>query len=135
MLTRTRGMKRKLEAYAAEEKTLHEHTAARIRHLDELYSIRTVDDVQYEAWSRKRLDRLVGDYLLRNGYGDTAKVLAGKDEMEQLMDISTFTTMAKVARSILAGSVTEALAWCAENKKELRKNEVCKFTMVTSRDY
>ncbi|GAO14162.1 hypothetical protein UVI_02037550 [Ustilaginoidea virens] len=123
MISRMRGVKRKLAAYADEEARLHHQTAARIAHLDELYTMRSVDDVRYEAWSRRRLDRLLADYLLRHGFKETASQLAEDKGMRDLVDVDTFANMSRIRESLLKGSVAEALAWCAENKKELRKME------------
>ena len=124
MISRMRGVKRKLTTYADEESRLHVQTAARISHLDELYSIRNVEDVKYEAWSRRRLDRLLADYLLRHGFNKTATELATERGIQSLVDIDTFVSMSRIREALLSGSVTEALAWCTDNKKELRKMEV-----------
>ncbi|KAK2592506.1 GID complex subunit containing RING finger motif [Conoideocrella luteorostrata] len=123
MLSRMKGVKRKLTTYAEEESRLHHQTAARISHLDELYSMRSVDDVKYEAWSRRRLDRLLADYLLRHGFNQSASDLADEKGMQDLVDVETFVNMSRIKEALLNGSVTEALAWCTENKKELRKME------------
>lgn len=123
MVSRMRGLKRKLNASAAEEARLHAQTAARISHLDELYKMDTVEDVKYETWSRKRLDRLLADYLLRHGYKDTAKELAEQRGITDLVDIDTFVAASRIRDSLLNQSVVEALAWCNDNKKELRKTE------------
>ncbi|KAH6605089.1 negative regulation of gluconeogenesis [Trichoderma cornu-damae] len=123
MIGRMRGVKRKLGVCAEEEGRLHAQTAARIQHLDELYTMRSVDDVKYEAWSRKRLDRLLADYLLRHGYNNSARELAAEKGMENLVDVDTFVGMSRIREALLSGSVAEALAWCTENKKELRKME------------
>ncbi|CAM1502991.1 Fc.00g077670.m01.CDS01 [Cosmosporella sp. VM-42] len=121
MLARMRGVKRKLTACAEDEARLHNQAAARIAHLNDLYSMHSVEDVKYESWSRKRLDRLVADYLLRRGYNDTAKELAVQRNMEDLVDVETFASMSRIRDALKQGSVTEALAWCTDNKKELRK--------------
>ncbi|KAF7543596.1 hypothetical protein G7Z17_g10615 [Cylindrodendrum hubeiense] len=123
MLARMRGVKRKLATCADDEARLHAHAAARIAHLDELYAMTSVDDVKYEAWSRKRLDRLLADYLLRHGYNDSARELAQQRGMENLVDMDTFVAMSRIRDALIKGSVTEALAWCTDNKKELRKME------------
>ncbi|PHH83732.1 hypothetical protein CDD82_3806 [Ophiocordyceps australis] len=123
MLSRIRGVKRKLTASAQEEARLHLDTAARIQHLDDLYASRTIDDVKYEAWSRIRLDRLIVDYLLRRGFHRTARELAMERGIGRLVDVDTFTSMNRIREALLNGSVSEALAWCADNKKELRKME------------
>ena len=83
-----------------------------------------MDDVKYEQWSRTRLDRLLVDYLLRNGYKDSAVALAQEKGIEDLVDVDTFVQMSRIRESLLKGRVTEALSWCQENKKELRKLEV-----------
>lgn len=124
MISRMRGVKRKLSANAAEESRLHTQAAARISHLDELYALDSVEDVKYEAWSRKRLDRLLADYLLRHGYNESAKELAQQRGIENLVDVDTFVAASRIRDALLKGSVTEALAWCTDNKKELRKMEV-----------
>lgn len=124
MITRMKGVKRKLTTYADEESRLHHQTAARIAHLDELYTMRSVDDVKYESWSRRRLDRLVTDYLLRHGFNQSASELAEAKGMQDLVDVETFVNTSRIREALLGGSVVEALAWCTDNKKELRKMEV-----------
>ncbi|KAM0562493.1 hypothetical protein ACHAPJ_002183 [Fusarium lateritium] len=123
MISRMRGVKRKLAANAAEEARLHTQAAARIAHLDELYTMDSVEDVKYENWSRKRLDRLLADYLLRHGYNETAAELAQQRGITNLVDVDTFVAASRIREALMNGSVTEALAWCTDNKKELRKME------------
>ncbi|KAI1213486.1 protein FYV10 [Annulohypoxylon truncatum] len=123
MIARARGTKRKLTAFAEEEARLHRHEHARVAHLSALYSMYSVDDVKYEAWSRVRLDRLIVDYLLRHGYNESARALAQEKGVEPLVDLETFEQMSRIRKCILNRSVTEALAWCTagDTKKELRK--------------
>ncbi len=132
MLNKMRGVKRKLTAHAEEESRLHNQAAARISHLDKLYHMNTVEDVQYESWSRRRLDRLLADYLLRHGFNDSASELATEKNIHELVDVETFKSMSRIREALLNGSVTEALAWCTENKKELRKMEVCTASPTVS---
>lgn len=119
-----RGLKRKLQSCAEEETRLQEQSYARIKHISSLYEMKSLDDVKYEEWSRTRLDRLLIDYLLRNGHIESATALAKEKDIEQLVDVETFVQMSKIKDSLCKGKVTEALAWCSENKKELRKMEV-----------
>ncbi|KAG4028261.1 hypothetical protein MFRU_023g00960 [Monilinia fructicola] len=123
MLARMRGLKRKLNACAEEETRLQQQSQARIKHLSSLYDMKSLDDVKYEEWSRTRLDRLLVDYLLRNGYEESAAALAKEKNINQLVDIETFVQMSKIRDSLCNGKVAEALSWCSENKKELRKME------------
>jgi macrophage erythroblast attacher len=125
MLARMRGLKRKLEAAAGEETRLQLQSQSRVRHLSELYGMQSLDDVKYEQWSRTRLDRLLVDYLLRNGHKDSATALAKEKDINDLVDVETFVQMSRIRESLRGGRVTEALAWCSENKKDLRRMEVC----------
>ncbi|KAF0326485.1 Protein FYV10 [Colletotrichum sp. SAR11_59] len=121
MIARMRGVKRKLAAHADEEARLTRQAGARISHLGDLYGMHSVDDVKYEAWSRARLDRLLVDYLLRHGYNESAKALTAERGMDDLVDVETFVQMSRIQEALRNGSVVEALAWCQDNKKELRK--------------
>lgn len=125
MLARMRNLKRKLAAAHEEEARLHAQSASRIKHIGDLYSMQSLDDVRYEDWSRTRLDRLLVDYLLRNGYQESATALAKEKGIEMLVDVETFVQMSRIRESLLKGRTQEALAWCQENKKELRRMEVC----------
>lgn len=127
MIAKMRGVKRKLAACAEEEGRLCRQAEARVAHLAELQSLRTVDEVRYEVWSRQRLDRLLVDYLLRHGYNDSATELAREKGLQELVDTETFVQMSRIQESLRGGNVQEALSWCQENKKELRKMEVSLF--------
>ncbi|KAL8867352.1 MAG: hypothetical protein Q9174_005721, partial [Haloplaca sp. 1 TL-2023] len=90
MITRVKNLKRKMEGYHEEEKTIHRQTRKRLEHLQDLYHIPSLADVKYDDWSRMRLDRLLVDYLLRNGYGDSARALAKEKGIEDLVDVDVF---------------------------------------------
>lgn len=124
MIAKMRGMKRKLTTYADEETRLYKQLDARVAHLRELSDMHSVDDIKYEEWSRKRLDRLLVDYMLRHGYNTSAQALTNERDLHDLVDVETFLAMSKIRESLENGSVTEALAWCNDNKKELRKLQV-----------
>ncbi|KAF2484100.1 CTLH/CRA C-terminal to lish motif domain-containing protein [Neohortaea acidophila] len=120
-LAKAQSLKRKLEALHAEEQALHRQQKARINHLQELHSIPTLADVKYDQWSRKRLDRLLVDYLLRQGYTQSAKELAREKNLEELVDIGVFEECGRVERSLIEGRTQECLAWCTDNKQALKK--------------
>jgi macrophage erythroblast attacher len=135
MLVKMRGLKRKLTTAAEEEDRLYRQLNARTTHMRELANLETVDDVKYEGWSRRRLDRLLVDYMLRHGYDSSAIALADEREMKDLVDIDTFVTMSKIRKSLQDGEVQEALAWCNENKKELRKMQSSLEFMLRCQQY
>jgi len=76
MISRMQGFKRKVEALHEEEEVLHGHERKRIAHLQDLYNVENLLDPGYDRWSRVRLDRLLVDFLLRSGFGETAAMLA-----------------------------------------------------------
>lgn len=135
MLARMRGLKRKLNTYAEEETRLQSQCQSRIRHLEDLHKMQSLDDVKYEEWSRTRLDRLLVDYLLRYGYEGSARALAKEKSIGDLVDVDTFVQMSRIQKSLRAGNTTEALSWCNENKKELRKMEVSIVKDIISISY
>ncbi|KAK4546795.1 hypothetical protein LTR36_001527 [Oleoguttula mirabilis] len=120
-LAKAQSLKRKLEALNAEERSLHRQQKARIEHLEALHGIPSLADVQYENWAHTRLDRLLVDYLLRQGYVESARQLAVEKGIEDLVDVAVFEECGRIERSLRRGEVREALAWCGENKQALKK--------------
>ncbi|KIW27201.1 uncharacterized protein PV07_06961 [Cladophialophora immunda] len=121
MIQRMQNFKRKLEKLHIEEEALHDHSAKRIKHLQDLYDIPSLVDVKYDQWSRARLDRLIVDYLLRSGYSKTAISLAETKQISHLIDLDTFVTCHKIASSLTRGETRDAMAWINENKNSLKK--------------
>ncbi|KAI9700451.1 MAG: GID complex subunit containing RING finger motif [Candelina mexicana] len=124
MIAKMQGLKRKLDGLHEEEKRIHKNSRKRIQHLQDLYDIPSLADVKYEEWSRVRLNRLLVDYLLRNGYGESAKALAAEKGITELVDVDVFLHCHKIEQSLYEGRTQEALAWCNENKQALKKKLV-----------
>lgn len=122
MIARMEKLKRNLENLHTEEESLHDQSSKRICHLQELYAIPSLADVKYEQWSRTRLDRLVVDYLLRAGYAESATALARAKDIQDLIDLDTFTSCHKIAESICKGETKDALIWLKENRDALKKH-------------
>lgn len=131
MINRMQGLKRKMETIHAEEKILHQHSRKRLQHLQDLYEIPSLADVKYDEWSRVRLNRLLVDYLLRSGYGESARALAREKGIEELVDLDVFVQCHKIKESLRRRNTQECLAWCAENRPMLRKISVRLFRLVT----
>ncbi|THW77713.1 protein FYV10 [Aureobasidium pullulans] len=121
MIARAQTLKRKLEALHAEEQMLHRHQRARIQHLQELHDIPNLADVKYDEWSKVRLDRMLVDYLLRQGYTQSADQLAKEKKIEDLVDVQAFIECSRIEASLQNGRTQECLAWCSENKQTLKK--------------
>lgn len=124
MVSRLQDLKRKLEALHEEEERFQRQGRKRIEHLQMLYEIPSLTDVKYDEWSRKRLDRLLVEYMLRNGYHEGAKMLAVEKGIEDLVDIDAIVACNKIEAALRNSRTTEALNWCMENKKELKKLNV-----------
>ncbi|KAF3049400.1 GID complex subunit containing RING finger motif [Didymella keratinophila] len=122
MITKVQGLKRKLSNLKEEEGKLHKAAKARLQHLQDLHQVQSLVDVKYDEWSRVRLSRLLVDYLLREGYADSAACLARTKGIEDLVDVDALVACHKIERSLSEGqSTTLALEWCKEHGKELKK--------------
>lgn len=123
-LAKAQNLKRKLEALHTEEQALHTQQKARIRHLEALHEIHGVGDVAFERWSHVRLDRLLVDYLLRQGFGESARQLVEEKGLGELVDVGVFEEAGRIEACLRQGEVKEALAWCGENRNALKKMNV-----------
>ncbi|KAJ9643098.1 GID complex subunit containing RING finger motif [Coniosporium apollinis] len=121
MISRLQTLKRKLSDLQQTEESIQRQSKARIAHLNELYQIPSLADVKYDEWSRVRLDRLLVDYLLRSGYGESARQLAQEKGIEELVDVEAFVECFRVEESLRKGQTKAALVWCADNKQALKK--------------
>lgn len=124
-LQKAQNLKRKLEALHAEEQALHSQQKARIDHLQTLHEIPSLGDVAYDRWSHVRLDRLLVDYLLRQGLTQSAKELSEENKLGGLVDVGVFEEAGRIEQALRRGEVKEALSWCGENKNALKKMNVC----------
>lgn len=122
MISKMHNLKRKLENLHEEEARIHRSTKARLQHLQDLYEMQSLVDVKYDEWSRTRLSRLLVDYLLREGYAESAACLAKSKGITELVDVDAFVACHKIEKSLREGmSTTLALEWCKEHGKELKK--------------
>jgi macrophage erythroblast attacher len=123
MISKMDTLKRKLEVLHTEEMNIHHSAKARIRHLQDLYEVGSLVDVKYDEWSRTRLARLLVDYLLREGYSESAAHLAQSKGIAELVDVDAFVACHRIERSLREGMSTSlALEWCKEHGKELKKS-------------
>lgn len=120
-LAKAQSLKRKLEALHAEEQQLHRQQRARVQHLQELHEIPNLADVKYDKWAHARLDRLLVDYLLRQGYTQSARELAVEKEVADLVDVDVFEDCGRIEHSLRSGQTKECLSWCSDNKQALKK--------------
>ncbi|GMK59433.1 hypothetical protein CspeluHIS016_0800390 [Cutaneotrichosporon spelunceum] len=81
----------------------------------------------------RTVDRYIVDHLLRTGRMKTAKTLAAAQGIESLVDLKLFAELIRIETALLEKhSVTEALAWCGENRGTLKKQgSDLEFTLRT----
>ncbi|KAL5114527.1 GID complex subunit containing RING finger motif [Pleosporales sp. CAS-2024a] len=123
LISKMQGLERKLQGLHEEEMRIHQSAKARLQHLQDLYQVSSLVDVKYDDWSRTRLSRLLVDYLLREGYAESAAHLAQSKGIQDLVDVDAFVACHKIERSLREGMSTSlALDWCKEHSKELKKS-------------
>ncbi|KAG5458343.1 MAG: hypothetical protein BJ554DRAFT_1443, partial [Olpidium bornovanus] len=82
MLDRLKKLKRKITESKADERMYTARSRARLNHLNELMGMKAYESPQYACWSRTRLDRILVDYMLREGLMKTAKQMAKEMNIE-----------------------------------------------------
>lgn len=123
MIQRLHTLKRKMESLHEEEQILHEASRRRLSHLNDLYEMNSLADVKYDQWSAVRLDRLLVEYMVRQGYSESAGALAKEKGIEELVDLGVFDRCERVRRSLKGGNLDECLGWCAEYKVVMKKTD------------
>lgn len=102
-------LKRKLVDVSAAEKDDAHRCKARLEHL------------KLNVKSQTRLDMILVDHLLRNGYNETACELASSSRIVDLVDCHIFLGAQKVVAALANHDCSEALAWCGANRAKLKK--------------
>ncbi|KAI5307988.1 GID complex subunit containing RING finger motif, partial [Ascosphaera atra] len=121
MLERMKTIKHRLETLNRRDKRHLDKSGQRLRHLQDVYGIKDMGDPRYEAWAKIRLNRLLVDHLMREGYTDTAKRLTESTGVSDLVDLGIFEQCNQVTSKLEVGELTAALQWCSENKLLLKK--------------
>lgn len=71
-----------LKKYWQEESVHARRLKNRVVHLNTISGITSVKAPEFQQWSKTRLNRLVVDYLLREGLTETAKLVATENDVE-----------------------------------------------------
>ncbi|KAJ3330582.1 GID complex subunit containing RING finger motif [Blyttiomyces sp. JEL0837] len=121
ILLKLNNLKRKLEDTKKEESHFLGRTRARFDHLNELSSILSAESHAYVRWSKVRLDRILVDYMLRQGFFASAEKIAVESKIEHLVDIELFSQSQRIEEALRQESCAECLKWCKENSSGLKK--------------
>ena len=119
LLSRLSNLKRKIEDSRSVEERLITRCRARLEHL---VSLGQYDKERALSWNRHRMHRLVVDYLLRQGYHDSALASLGKHEgLEHFVELEIFQSAQEIIDSLREHRCDLALAWCALNRSKLKR--------------
>ncbi|XP_068625480.1 E3 ubiquitin-protein transferase MAEA [Battus philenor] len=124
MVEKLTTMKRKASEAINEEVQAACVCKKRLEHLKEqAEALQTPSTAQtsLNQWRKVRLDRMLVDYFLRNGYYDSANKLADAKELRELTNVDIYQAAAEVERELAARRTARCLQWCADNKSKLRK--------------
>ncbi|KAJ1650269.1 GID complex subunit containing RING finger motif, partial [Coemansia sp. RSA 25] len=124
LIDKLKALKRKLEDSKQEEALLIQRSKQRAVDLNELSDFSSATQPEFQRWCHTRLERVLIDYMLRNGNVDTAKLILEKSNLEHFADSSLFALVMSTERELREQhSCRGALHWCAENRGALRKIE------------
>ncbi|TFL04711.1 CTLH/CRA C-terminal to lish motif domain-containing protein [Pterulicium gracile] len=124
MLSRAENLKRKLnELNGTAGQAAQDTLRARYGHLAaaESFAQSESGQTQFSQWADTRSDRWLVDWMLRAGRETSAKAIASQKGIQKLVDLELFADIRRIEDALRGNSCMEALAWCNENKTQLRK--------------
>ncbi|WBW75203.1 GID complex subunit Gid9 [Schizosaccharomyces osmophilus] len=121
LVSRNRNLKKKMVQLREAEEMHIQRTRLRLQFINTLSQIEDLDSPEYLDWSRTRLNRLIADYMLANGYHDSAIKLCKNSDLFEMVDIDIYKRYQQILDSILRRELKEVLAWCAEHRSILKK--------------
>lgn len=124
MVEKLQVLKRKAEESISDELQATIVCKRRLEHLKEhgtLNAEGNVSQASLSQWRAKRLDRMVVEYFLRNGYYCSAMTLTEKSDIKNLTNIDIFMTSHEVEKTLANRDTHKCLQWCYDNRSKLRK--------------
>ncbi|QDZ18945.1 CTLH domain-containing protein [Chloropicon primus] len=119
MLSALGGLKRKLDDSTKAEAVHIARCKARIEHLMSLGAYGTERAL---SWNKKRMKRLVVDYLLRQGYHKTAlQAVDGEENLAHLLELDIFKSAQTIVDSLKVKQCGVALEWCGKHRSKLKR--------------
>lgn len=124
MVERLQVLKRKANESMSDELQATSVCKRRLEHLKD-HEVTTCAGVVSQGainqWRRKRLDRMIVEYFLRNGYYNAALTLSERSGIKDLTNIEIFLTSREVEKSLAKRETAKCLSWCHDNRSKLRK--------------
>ncbi|KAL0081073.1 CTLH/CRA C-terminal to lish motif domain-containing protein [Phycomyces blakesleeanus] len=121
LMKQVEGMTKKLERIKKEEAGHTHRIKARLNDLNVVSGASSAKAPEFQKWTKTRLNRVIVDYLLREGLTETAQRMAVENGIELMVDVQLFAQCEKVETSLKKRSCKECLQWCADNRSGLRK--------------
>jgi len=91
----------------------------RVQHIIDLKTHYKDSKELIEAYHLTRMDRLLLDYFLREGYFNTAEVFTKENGLEDFSDASIFRENKEIVDKLLQGDIEPAIKWCTIHKTKL----------------
>jgi macrophage erythroblast attacher len=76
LITRLQTLKRKLAECGKSEEAQVQRNRGRLQHLGRIVNIASADESLVSEWKANRVDRVIADYMLREGHYDSATTFA-----------------------------------------------------------
>ncbi|CAB3257680.1 unnamed protein product [Arctia plantaginis] len=130
MVERLKAMKRKASEAITEEVQTAYVCKKRLDHLKEQATalsepstpqVKFYPQTAVNQWRKVRLDRMLVEYFLRNGYYECANKLAAARGLKDLTNVDIYSVAAEVETELYSQRTSRCLQWCADNKSKLRK--------------
>lgn len=123
MAEKLKILKRKADETINEEIEATNVCKKRVDHLRDHTQNFTPYTHSLSSWRRKRLDRMIVEYMLRSGYYNSAIKLTDKSELHGLTNIELFIASREIEKSLEIRDTSKCLIWCHENRSKLRKQK------------
>lgn len=114
---RIRTLEERMREYRGESVKFRDRFLKRMKWVEEVAS-----NGNYRSWSRGRLIRLIGDFLIRSGEIDLVREMGRKrPELIDEFDLELEEMRRGVSDSLKEKQLTETLQWCADHRGNLKR--------------
>ena len=101
-----------------EEEDFYTKLKARINHLKEIQS----HCIDFDSFFKTKLDRIILDYMLRQGYFESARLFARISNINHFSDLPVFQEIQSIKIQLEEErKCDKALVWCTNNRTKLSK--------------
>jgi hypothetical protein len=91
--------------------------------VNSMNSTTSINSIDQNRFFSVKLDRMLVDFMLREGLYQTAISFSKQTHIEDFVDVEIFVSAKKALDGLQQHNCKEALKWCSENKSKLKKLE------------